>query len=70
MRTNIEIDDMLLAEAMSASGLDTKKATVEEGLRRMVQSHRRLNAMNDMAGLGWEGDLAVSREGRGVELLP
>jgi Arc/MetJ family transcription regulator len=58
MRTNIEIDDMLLAEAMSASGLDTKKATVEEGLRRMVQSHRRLN------------DLAVSREGRGVELLP
>jgi Arc/MetJ family transcription regulator len=41
MRTNIDLDDSLLAEAMAATGLATKKATVEEALRRLVRQHRR-----------------------------
>ena len=64
MRTNIDIDDELIAEAMTITGLATKKATVEEALRRLVQHHRRRNAVADMAGLGWEGDLDAMREGR------
>ncbi len=65
MRTNIDIDDVLIAEAMAATGLATKKATVEEALRRVVRRHRRQGAIADMAGLGWEGDLDAMREGRG-----
>jgi Arc/MetJ family transcription regulator len=64
MRTNIDIDDTLLAEAMEASGLKTKKATVEEALRRLVRERRQKNAIADMAGLGWDGDLDAMREGR------
>ena len=64
MRTNIEIDDTLLAEAMQATGQSTKRGTVEEALRRVVASNRRLLAIQDMAGLGWEGDLATMRSGR------
>ncbi|MFL5004391.1 MAG: type II toxin-antitoxin system VapB family antitoxin [Microvirga sp.] len=64
MRTNIDIDDTLLAEAMEASGFKTKKATVEEALRRLVREHRQRNAIADMAGIGWEGDLNAMREGR------
>lgn len=64
MRTNIDIDDALLAEAMAAAGLTTKRATVDEALRRLVRQHRRRKAIEDMAGLGWEGDLEASREGR------
>ena len=64
MRTNIEIDDDLLADAMKATGQVTKKATVEEALRRVVRRHRRLNALEDIAGLGWDGDLAAMREER------
>jgi len=70
MRTNIEIDDTLLAEAMALTGLDTKKSAVEEGLRRLVQSYRRQNALADLVGLGWDGDLDASREGRDLALLP
>jgi Arc/MetJ family transcription regulator len=70
MRTNIEIDDGLLAEAMAVTGLDTKKSAVEAGLRRLVQSYRRQNALADLAGLGWEGDLDASRKGRLVDMLP
>ncbi len=64
MRTNIDIDDDLLAKAMAATGLTTKKATVEEALRRLVRRRERLDALADMAGLGWDGDLAAMREGR------
>jgi len=70
MRTNIDIDDDLLTEAMAATGLPTKKATVEAALRRVVLRHRRHAALADMAGLGWEGDLDAMREGRRVEPLP
>jgi Arc/MetJ family transcription regulator len=63
VRTNIDIDDNLIAEAMAATGLTTKKATVEEALRRLVRHHQRRNAVADMAGLGWEGDLDAMREG-------
>ncbi len=64
MRTNIDIDDELLAEARAAAGLPTKKATVEEALRRMVQQNRQRQAIANLAGLGWEGDLERMRMGR------
>lgn len=65
MRTNIEIDDDLITAAMAATGLPTKKATVEEALRRLVRHHRQKQAIAEMAGLGWEGNLEAMREGRG-----
>jgi len=37
MRTNIEIDDQLMREAMKATGATTKKAAVEAALRRLVE---------------------------------
>ncbi len=64
MRTNIEIDDALMAEAMTVTGMPTKKATVEEALRRLVQRHQKLMALDDLEGLGWEGDLDAMRKGR------
>ncbi len=64
MRTNIEIDDDLIAAAMTVTGLPTKKATVEEALRRLVRAHQQRQAISDMAGLGWDGDLDTMREGR------
>ncbi|WP_204848362.1 type II toxin-antitoxin system VapB family antitoxin [Rhodopila globiformis] len=66
MRTNIDIDDDLLAAATAATGLTTKKATVEEALRRVVQLHRQKIAGEELAGTGWVGDLDAMREGRDV----
>jgi Arc/MetJ family transcription regulator len=65
MRTNIDIDDELLTEAMAASGLSTKKATVEEALRRLVQRYRRRAAFADMTGLRWGGTAIWPRCGKG-----
>ena len=64
MRTNIEIDDKLLSEAMSAAGHSTKRATVEEGLRLLVRLRDQTRALADLKGLGWQGDLNEMRQGR------
>jgi Arc/MetJ family transcription regulator len=64
MRTNIEIDDELLSEAMTATGLSTKRATVEEGLRLLVRVRGQAEAVADLKGLGWEGDLDEMRQDR------
>lgn len=64
MRTNIEIDDALLSRAMKAAGLSTKRATVEEGLRLLVQVREQSRTLSRLKGLGWEGDLEEMREGR------
>ena len=63
MRTNIDIDDDLLGAAMAATHLPTKKATVEEALRRLVRHRRQQQAIADLAGLGWEGDPDAARRG-------
>ena len=47
--------------------LPTKRATVEEALRLVVQQHRQRRALQELAGLGWEGDLDAMRR---VEVSP
>ena len=61
MRTNIEIDDKLMDEARRASGLRTKRATVEEALKLLVQT-RKQAAIGKLRGkLQWEGSLDEMR---------
>ena len=37
MRTHIEIDNSLMRQAMKTTGLATKRAVVEEGLRLLIK---------------------------------
>jgi Arc/MetJ family transcription regulator len=67
MRTNIEIDDTLMAEAQKASGHATKKQTVEEALRLMVKLRRQKEVGVAFGKYRWRGDLARHRKGRVTE---
>jgi Arc/MetJ family transcription regulator len=64
MRTNIDIDDELLAAARKVSGQTTKKATVEEALRLLVKLRRQADVGKAFGRYRWRGDLARSRRGR------
>jgi Arc/MetJ family transcription regulator len=64
MRTNIDVNDDLLEEAMQLSGLKTKKAVVEEGLRQLVRLQRQAGVRSLRGKLKWEGNLEESRLGR------
>ena len=64
MRTNIEIDDRLMAAALKAGGLETKKATVEEGLRLLVRTRAQERIRALRGKLHWEGSLDEMRRDR------
>ena len=64
MRTNIEIDDQLMREAMRASGRKTKRDVVEAALRLLVQTKAQADIRRLRGRIGWEGDLDESRSDR------
>jgi Arc/MetJ family transcription regulator len=64
VRTNIEIDDELLAEAQRVAGTRTKRATVEYALRELVRRKDRRAVLKLRGSVAWEGDLGESRRGR------
>jgi Arc/MetJ family transcription regulator len=61
MRTNIDIDDKLIAQAMKATGTTTKKAAVEAALKRVVQIDSQANILKLWGKVKWEGNLDESR---------
>jgi Arc/MetJ family transcription regulator len=64
MRTNIDIDDRLMNQAMRHSTTATKKATVEAALRLFVETHAQTSIRRLKGKVRWEGDLNRSRRGR------
>ena len=64
MRTNIEIDDELLQEALRVSGLKTKRAVVEAGLRMLLRLKRQEDILSLVGKVHWEGNLDDSRQRR------
>ena len=64
MRTNIDIDDDLMRQAMRASGATTKRAAVEQGLRMLVQVRAQRDVRQLRGKVPWSGELHASRLGR------
>jgi Arc/MetJ family transcription regulator len=61
VRTNIDIDDELMAAAMRATGRKTKKATVEEALRRVARGRLLKDLIEHTRGMGWDDGLAAEQ---------
>lgn len=64
MRTNIVISDRLMREAMRASGLRTKRETVEAGLQLLVRIHAQTAIRTLKGAIHWDGNLEESRTTR------
>jgi Arc/MetJ family transcription regulator len=61
MRTNIVIDDRLMAAALRLTGLRTKKEAVELGLRTLVRLGKQEQIRRFRGKLNWQGDLDAMR---------
>ena len=64
-RTNIDIDDQLVEEAMRRYRLPSKRAAVDFALRRLVGDAMSREEALAMEGSGWEGDLDQLRSSAG-----
>lgn len=64
MRTNIEIDDRLIERALKLSGLRTKRAAVEAGLRLLIRMREQAGVRALFGRLPIDNDHDRSRQGR------
>ena len=64
MRTNIDIDDRLMSEAMKSCGARTKRAAVEAGLRLLAETYGQTSIRRLRGKIDWQGNLEESRRGR------
>jgi Arc/MetJ family transcription regulator len=63
-RTNIEIDDDLIARVMRRYRVSTKREAVELALRRAAGDPMSREELLALRGIGWEGDLDAVRGDR------
>jgi Arc/MetJ family transcription regulator len=61
MRTSIDIDDRLMQQAMRSSRSRTKRATVEAGLRLLIQTVKQAGIRRLRGKVRWDGTLKKSR---------
>jgi Arc/MetJ family transcription regulator len=61
VRTNVIIDDNLMESALKVSGLRTKKDTIEEGLRLLVETRSQSKIKELRGKLKWTGNLDEMR---------
>lgn len=64
IRTNIELDEELVREALDLTALKTKKEVVYFALNELVKQYRRRNLLNLRRTGLWEGNLEEMRGGR------
>ena len=62
MRTNIELNDMLIREALELGGYKTKREAVDEGLKLLVRLKKQKLILKYKGKLKWEGDLDKLRK--------
>lgn len=60
-RTNIDIDDEVIARVQSTYGLRTKREAVDFALRRLLVEPMSREEALEMEGAGWAGDLDALR---------
>lgn len=64
-RTNIELDEKLIEQAMRLTGAHTKREVVDIALRRLVEKGTLYRAIRRLKGrLAWEGDVEAWRSAR------
>lgn len=61
MRTNIDIDDVLMAQVLKVTGSKTKKEVVELGLKALIKLNKQGSIRSLRGHLKWDGDLDSMR---------
>ena len=61
MRTNIVIDDELMAKVLEVTGIKTKREAVEEGLKLLLRIKSQEEILKLRGKIKWEGDLDEMR---------
>jgi len=61
MRTNVELDDVLVKKAMKITQISTKKALINKALEELIKSNSRKGMLDYIDSSVWEGNLKEMR---------
>jgi len=64
-RTNVVLDDALVAGCLKATGLKTRRALIDHALRELLRHERQKKVIELKGTVRWEGNLAKWRKKRG-----
>jgi Arc/MetJ family transcription regulator len=64
MRTNIELDDVLVEKAMKLTKISTKKALINKALEELIRANTRKGILKYKNSGIWEGNLDEMRATR------
>jgi Arc/MetJ family transcription regulator len=63
-RTNVVLDDTLVAKCQRATGIQTRRALIDHALRELLRRKRQRKILELRGAVRWEGDLAGWRRRR------
>ena len=61
MRTNVDLDDVLIKKAMELTKISTKKAVINKALEELIKSKTRKGMLKYINSGVWEGNLKEMR---------
>ena len=64
MRTNVDLDDVLVKKAMKITQISTKKALINKALEELIKSNSRKGMLDYIDSGVWEGSLKEMRATR------
>ena len=66
-RTNVVLDETLVAECQKVTGLPTQRSLIEHALRELLRHGRQRKVLELQGRIAWRGDLRAWRKGRGIQ---
>lgn len=63
-RTNVVLNDDLVAECQGVTGIKTRKALIDHALRELLRHDSQSKILELKGKIDWEGDMAAFRKGR------
>ena len=66
-RTNVVLDEALVAECRKVTGLPTQRSLIDHALRELLRHGRQKKILELQGRIAWQGDLRAWRKGRGIQ---
>jgi len=63
-RTNVILDEKLVAECMKTTGIKTQRALIDHALRELLRHESQMKLLEIKGKVCWEGDLEEWRSTR------
>ena len=64
-RTNVVLDDILVANCQKATGIKTRRALIDHALQELLRHEHQKKVLELKGTVQWEGNLAAWRKKRG-----